>query len=500
MAAPTALRSAAPVRTGPARPARTAWYALTRPAEPARYAYLAPAVATVLLLALPVPPGNVSTSGKVTPADAASALLVLACAVRLLRDRRRPLRPAAALVLGAPLLGLAAAAVATPDPGAGATGFVRYTQVFVLVPAAVALLPRDRRDVAVVMGSVVLLALVQGGVGVWQYATGNGASYQGQDVRAVGTFGPSDIMGMATVVAYGMLVAAAYALAPGRRAVRIAAGVCAVLLLVPLTVSFSRGTWIATALALGAVVVLAGRRQAVKVLATAAACGVLLVGGAGVGSQMITERLTSITQVTDAPDPSVTDRYTLWSAAVAMWREHPALGVGLKRFPAERDSHASLALDSGSDTDGAGQSFTREPLLSPHNMYLLALSEQGLTGCLLLCGSWAALLAAGTARLVRTRRAARKDPGPRPGGDGPTARAAAGARAAPGAHVPDAGPDVSGPDTARAAVAPGLAAVGLLLWSCVDFLYADIGGPVTPLTAVVLGLAAWWALDPSDGR
>ncbi|WP_051951151.1 O-antigen ligase family protein [Actinacidiphila yeochonensis] len=467
-------------------------------------------MATVLLLALPVPPGNVSSSGKVTPADAASAVLVLACAVRLLRDRRRPLRPAAALLLGAPLVAFAASAVVTPDPGAGATGFVRYAQVFVLVPAAVVLLLRDRRDFAVLAGAVVALALVQGGVGVWQYATGGGASYQGQDVRAVGTFGPSDIMGMATVVAYGLLVAAGYALAPGRRGVRIGAGACAAVLLVPLTVSFSRGTWIATAVALGAVTVLAGRRQAVRVLGTAAACAVLLVGGAGVGSQMITERLTSITQVTDAPDPSVTDRYTLWSAAVSMWREHPVLGVGLKRFPAERDSHASLALDSGSDTDGAGQGFTREPLLSPHNMYLLALSEQGLTGCLLLGGSWAALLAAGTARLLRTRRTA--------AGTARllrTRRTAAADRSRPTAPLPGTGtgggtaassgstaprPGGTAVPLPAGSVGPGLAAVGLLLWTCVDFLYADIGGPVTPLTAVVLGLAAWWALEPSDGR
>jgi hypothetical protein len=90
-------------------------------------------------------------------------------------------------------------------------------------------------------------------------------------------------------------------------------------------------------------------------------------------------------------------------------------------------------------------------------MYLLALSEQGLLGCALLTGSWAALLAVGTQRLRRARRGV------------------------------------------KGAVAPGLAAVGLLLWSCVDFLYADIGGPSTVLTAVLLGLTAWWSLNSVDG-
>jgi O-antigen ligase len=440
-----------------------------------RYAWLAPlvpAVATVLLLALPVSDGDVSASGKVTPADVASAVLVATCAVRLLRARRRVLAPAAAVVLGAPLAGFAVAAVTSLDPGAGLTGFLRYAQVFVLVPASVALLLRDRRDFAVVAGSIVALALAQGAVGVWQYATGTGASYAGQDIRAVGTFGPADVMDMATVVAYGLVVAAAYALAPGPRRLRLGALGCAVALVVPLAVSFSRGTWIATALACTVVIALAGLRQAVRVAAVLGACAVLLVGGLGVGSQAIGARLSSITQVTAAPDPSVTDRYTLWAAALSMWREHPVTGVGLKRFPDERDGHASLALSSGSDTAGAGQSFRREPLLSPHNMYLLALSEQGLVGCAPLTASWAALLAAGLVRVAGRRRRAR--PAVRPGRPW------------------------RAPATPRGPAACGLAAVGLLVWQCVDFLYADIGGPTTVLTATLLGLAAWWALAPAN--
>ncbi|MBM9505784.1 O-antigen ligase family protein [Streptomyces sp. KK5PA1] len=433
----------------------------------ARLLPLLPALATIALLAVPVAPGDVSASGKVTPADAASAVLVVTCALRLLRQRRRVLSPAAAALLGAPLLGFAAAAVTDVDPVLGAAGFLRYAQVFVLVPAAIVLTVRDRRDADVLATAVVGLALVQGTVGTWQYATGTGASYMGRDVRAVGTFGPSDIMGMATVVAYGLVIAVCYALVPGRaRWVRPAALACAVALVVPLAVSFSRGTWIATAVAIAAVVPLAGRRRAVRILAAAAACAVLLTGGLGVGSRLLSDRLTSITQVTDAPDHSVTDRYALWSAAVAVWREHPALGVGLKRFPAERDTHASLALSAASDTAGAGQSFVREPLLSPHNMYLLALSEQGLLGCTLLTGCWLGLLTLSVARLARAR-------------GGPPAVRGLGADRRNGV---------------------GLAAVGLLVWTCVDFLYADIGGPVTVLTSTVLGLAAWWALDPHDGR
>ncbi|MEU7281926.1 O-antigen ligase family protein [Streptomyces sp. NPDC045431] len=409
------------------------------------WAPLVPLPAVVALLV--VPPG--AREGG-TLADLASAVLVVFCLVRVVRARARPLDRVAAVVLGLPVVGVCAAAVTAHDPAGALPGVVRYLQVFVLVPAAVVLLVRDRRDFALVGWAMVGLALVEGAVGVVQYATGTGASYQGEDVRAVGTFGPADVMGMATVVAYGLVVALGIALgAPDRRA-RVAAGVCCGLLVVPLAVSFSRGAWIATVLACGLQLALAGVRRAVRIGLAAAALGVVLVAGFGVGSRMLEERVASVSQVAAAPDQSVTDRYALWAAAASMWRDEPVTGVGLKGFPQYRDGHASLALSSGSDTAGAGQGFIRQPLLSPHNMYLLVLAEQGLLGVVTVVGSWLALLVCALRR------------------------SAAPAGAADCRSV----------------------AVGLLVWQLVDFAYADIGGPSTVLTAVALGLAARWALRP----
>src|SRR5207247_1898697 len=133
----------------------------------------------------------------------------------------------------------------------------------------------------------------------------------------------------------------------GARRQRVVAAGCALALLVPLALSFSRGAWIATAVTCGVQLLLAGVRRALKVFAAAAAAAVVLVGGFGVGGSALQERLTSIGQVAGAPDQSVVDRYTMWAASVDMWREHPLTGVGLKAFPAYRDSHASLALSSG---------------------------------------------------------------------------------------------------------------------------------------------------------
>ncbi|MFE4700401.1 O-antigen ligase family protein [Streptomyces sp. NPDC056738] len=425
-----------------------------------------PVVAVIALLGLPIAP---SGEGGANIADAMSGLVVLCCAVRLVRTRRRPLSATAALVLGLPVVGISVAAAGATDPGAGITGLTRYLQIFVLVPAAVLLLVRDRRDFRLLAWSFVALALWQGAVGVRQYVTGTGASYQGEDVRAVGTFGPTDVMGMATVVAFGLVCAVALALGAGEERRRAVAVVCALALLPPLALSFSRGAWIATAVACGAQLVLAGVRRAVRTVAVLAAAGVILVGGLGFGSAMLQERVASITQVTDAPDQSVTDRYTMWAAATDMWREHPLTGVGLKGFPEYRDGHASLALSSGSDIAGAGAAFHKQALLSPHNMYLLVLSEQGLLGLLALAGGWLVLLVGALRGLVRVRRAAR---------DGTESGLASGRRP-------------PGTDCA-------LVACGLLVWQLIDFVYADIGGPSTVLTGVVFGVIGWWALmDPS---
>ncbi len=431
-----------------------------------RWAPMGPTVATVLVLCAPAQTSDVTTSGNVTVPDAASMVLVVWCLVRLLRGRGGRLTPTAAVVLGAPAVAFAVTTAASADPSASLPGFVRYLQIFVVVPAAVLLMMRDTKDFRLLCGALVLLALVQGSVGVVQNLTGTGASYMGQNIRAVGTFGALDIMGMSTVVSYGLVAAFALCLAApaeSPKLLRIGALCCAAALLVPLVLSYSRGAWIATVAACTVVLLLAALRKALVAFAALTAVMVVLVGGFGVGSTMVEERLSSIADVNSAPDRSVTDRYSLWSAATSIWQDDPATGVGPKNFPAYRDGHAPVGLSSGSDTAGAGTQFQREPLLSPHNMYLLVLSEQGLIGVMAFVGGGTALTVCGLRRLHSARRASRS----------------AGAADAPGTSD------------------CGLVAVGLIVWQTVDFLYADIGGPSTVLTALVLGAVAWWALAPT---
>ncbi|MFJ5925223.1 O-antigen ligase family protein [Kitasatospora sp. NPDC092948] len=408
------------------------------------------AAATVLLVCFPTGEKDVTAAVHVTPADLASLALVALTAVELLRGRLRRLDAAAATLFGAVVLAAAVATVHSVDPSASLTGFVRLVQIFVLVPAAVLLAVRDRYDQRLVLGSFVLAALIEGAVGALQYLTRTGASYTGQPIRAVGTFGALDIMAMSGVVSFGLLAALALGLAErrpgGSRPLRRAMWASAAFLAFPLAVSFSRGSWIATAVAATVLLLRADARLAVRGVLVGGAAAVVLVGGLGLGASGVTERLSSIGSVSAAPDQSVSDRYDLWATAGRIWQDHPVAGAGPKAFQQLRDSHAPLRLSSGSDAADSTIGFQREPLLSPHNMYFLVLSEQGLLGVLAYLALFLTLL------LGCLRRAA----------------------------------------------GPGLAALALLCWVLWDFLYADIGGTTTVLTSVVLGLAARTALPGPD--
>ncbi|MEW1911986.1 O-antigen ligase family protein [Kitasatospora sp. NPDC085895] len=432
-------------------PARTAplpqwWRRLPAAPRPAAAA----AAATVLLVCVPTGEKDVTAAVHVTPADLASLLLVALTAADLLRGRAR-LERTVCLLFGAVVCAAAAATLASIDPQASTTGFVRLVQIFVLVPAAVACALRTRRDRRLVLGAFVAAALVEGAVGAQQYLTRTGASYAGQPVRAVGTFGALDIMAMSTVVSFGLLAALALALGErgpgGRPVLRRVLYAAAALLTFPLAVSFSRGSWIACAAAVAVLMLRADARLALRCAVIGAAAAVVLIGGLGLGASGVAERLGSIGSVQAAPDQSVSDRYDLWATAGRIWQDHPTTGAGPKAFQQLRDGHAPLRLSSGSDAEDATIGFQREPLLSPHNMYFLVLSEQGLLGITAYAALFLALLT------------------------GCLRRAGGGA----------------------------LAALALLVWILVDFLYADIGGTTTVLTSVVLGLAARAAFPgPAD--
>jgi O-antigen ligase len=412
--------------------------------------------ATVLLVCLPAGVQDIDASGHVTVVDLAAGVVVLVVAVRVVAgDRistRRGWLPFAAAV-GA----FALATVTAADAGESLRGFVRYTELFVLIPVAVAMAVRDRRDVLLVAGAVVVTTVFEGALGVWQYTTRTGASYGGEFVRAVGTFGSGQVLALGALVGYGLLVTLALGLAL-RGAARIALLGTAALLALPLTLSLSRGAWIATAVAVLLMLVVFDWRIAAAITLAAVVGGLAMSAAPGsgtAGSDTFGQRATSIASAGSEPDRSVQDRYALWQTAVDIWAAHPVTGVGLKDFAAYRDSYAPLSLSAGSDVDDPTSGFRRQALMSAHNQYLMVLAEQGTVGILAFGGLLAALMAGAVRRRQPISDAGRR-PLPR-----------------------DAGRLLD-------LVAPAIMGSAL-----VSFLYSDVGaGPTGALVAVLIGLVA----------
>jgi O-antigen ligase len=413
---------------------------------------------SVLLVCLPSQISDVSASGHITAADVAAAGVIAAVVVRMVAGDRVA-TPWGLVPFAAAIASLALATVTAVDAASSVRGFIRYAELFVLIPVAVAMTLRNRRDVLLVAGSLVATTVLEAAVGGWQYLTKTGASYGGQYIRAVGTFGADQVLALGAVLGYGILVTLALGLAMRGRARGVLVGL-AVLLGVPLMMTLSRGAWIATAAAVGVLILVASwRLTAVLAAAAALFTVVILVGGAS-GAQPATagndgqldQRLTSIVSSGSAPDRSVQDRYALWSTAVAMWQDHPVLGVGLKDFPRYRDSYAPMSLSAGSDVADQGAGFRREPLLSAHNQYLMILAEQGAVGFLAFGGLFGTLT---VGSVLRRRRPAR----------------------------PNADADA---DRFLDLVAPAV-----MVWTLIDFSYGDIGaGPTGVVLAVLLGLVA----------
>ncbi|WP_018654384.1 O-antigen ligase family protein [Actinomadura flavalba] len=420
----------------PAPPLRRLWAAIVR-----RPSWLV--AATVVSVAVPAgrPGGGIS----VTAADVASAVMVLF--VTFVAVSRRRALPARALPAFAPLVvALGVTTLASQDVEASLPGFVRTAQIFVLVPLAVVLAVQDRRDVGIIGGAVLATALGEGVFGLWQALTLNGASYGGRDVRAVGTFGSLDIMALATLSSFGIVLAVAFTTVVRGR-FRLVLLLAVVVQLAALGAALSRGSFLALVIAVTVMLALYDRLVLLRVAVCVAALAIIVMGGFGLGSETVGARLTSIADSVGTPDQSVSDRYSLWGTATAIWREHPVTGVGVKNFSQYRDTYAPLQLSSGSETADARNGYVRQPLLSPHNQYLLILSEQGLLGL----AAFVTLLLALVRGLWRHRS---RD-------------------------------DAAWP-----------LAVGFLCWLLVNFLYADMGGPTSVLTSILLGLAATRALSP----
>ncbi len=255
----------------------------------------------------------------------------------------------------------------------------------------------QRALIGVVLGTGALAALQ----GIYQFLFQVGPEsfvLFGRFMRAFGTFEQPNpfggYLGLTLPLALGILAAAILPSMPraNRWWVLWAAG-CGGLMLAALVMTWSRGAWLGLAAAVGVMILtMVARRGRAALWATVLAVVVsygLLAGGVARIPPSIVERFSDLVPfagVTDVRGVEVTDanfavveRMAHWQAALAMWTDHPWLGVGIGNYEV---AYGEYALPLWSD-----------PLGHAHNYYLNIAAESGVLGLAAYLLLWGTALA-----------------------------------------------------------------------------------------------------------
>jgi O-antigen ligase len=402
----------------------------------------------ILLLAIADP--GTSSGSSIAVSDVAVAIAGLLALLAVLRfDQLGVVRSVPALgFLAIGTMSVVAAVLATNFP-TNVIGGIRLVELFFVAPLAVMVSLRTRTDAYILLGSLVALGVGEGVLGLVQFATGTGAGIGAENIRAVGTFGAYNIGALAQITALGFVVCLAVTVVQDGALRAWAAAAAAVLLLANIA-ALSRGAWVALAFA-ALVVVSRGRPARLLTAVTGALVAAALILPPLVNSgSAIGQRLGSFLSSDASPDQALIDRQSLWAAALDMSLDNPVTGVGVRAFPDFRDAYADFSLLGSSDIS-LGSSFEQVALESPHSLYLLIASEQGLLALLVFVSVLAILLGRGLVRTARPRS------------------------------------DLS--------TTVALAGVGLLSYELISMITGDLGGPASILTGIALGVAGWGAAD-----
>ena len=296
---------------------------------------------------------------------------------------------------------VAFSATLAPNLGLGLKEGLKGLELMVAFAVA-ASVARTRRDLAIVVGALVVAAVAEAALGWYQFIGHVGPTgflLSEGVLRAYGSFGQPNpyagYIGLSIPLLFGLLLAKALPEKGGW----LLAGALA-LLVGALVMSFSRGAWLAFA-GMAAVVLAAHRPRWAPAMVGIGIVGVavLAIGAFDALPSVISGRLASLTQVfsivdirRDVPTDqnwAVFERMVNWQAAWDMFQANPWLGVGLGNFGVFFEQ---FALPPWRNYTGHA-----------HNYYLNLLAEGGAIGLALyaiMMASWLALLAS----VIRRRR------------------------------------------------------------------------------------------------
>jgi O-antigen ligase len=376
-AAPTSRHAAAPA-----------------PGAAQAFALLAERVAFVLLIAtLPFAP---AAQGSTYPWSLlglrllVASTLALAVLGGLARGWRAPPAPLS-LALGAYLLLVVLSTLASPYT----YGSWRETQLlttYALGFLLAAHLVTGPRRTAVFVTAALLSAAMLAGYGLLQ-ATGLSLT-PGMSTRVSSTYyNPNHYAGYLDLTTP---LALAFALWARTWWLRAIAALLSVALLLNVALSFSRGAWVALALAVAGLLLLwawqgtrsprpLGRTLALLTLALVALVG---AWGVSVTAPDLTARLLTRAQRLhhDLTQPDTFDRVVLLRAGAQVVRDAPLLGVGPGNFVDAITAHRPAQVDDRAD------SMMHRFVNYAHNDYLQVATETGLPSLLLFMAFWALVL------------------------------------------------------------------------------------------------------------
>jgi O-antigen ligase len=261
-----------------------------------------------------------------------------------------------------------------PQASASTGALQRYAPNLLLIPIGYAAV-RTRRDLALVVGAIILGAMVAAAFAV---GTPPNPAIVEESARATGTIG--DPNELAAVLLVGLALGVGFSLGRGRvPLMRLAAAAAVPLCLAGIFLSLSRGGLVALGAMMLAGTFFAGRwRMAITImLATIAAGGFIYF--TQLAPLPARERVSSA--------KGGTGRTDLWTVAWRMVQAHPLNGVGVGNFP---NTSAEYTLRPGT-IQRADLIFNERPYVT-HNTYLQIMAEMGVPGLLLFLGIIAASL------------------------------------------------------------------------------------------------------------
>ena len=289
--------------------------------------------------------------------------------------------------------------VGAPAPDEGLKEILKWAEIILVVVIVASECARGRATWLV--AAVLAAGAAQAALGYWQYdLRGIGPTHFqiGAHYRAYGTFEQPNpfggFLGLLWPLAAGLALAAtARAWHTRRPRAWLLAGVtggAALLMLVGLYTSLSRGAWLGAAAAAVAVAGAVPRRRLLGV-GLVVGGGLLFLGllRAGLVPASITTRLADVGDifaVSDVRGATITvdnfailERLAHWQAAASMARDHPWLGVGLGNYGAAYPLYSLLNWPNA--------------LGHAHNIYLNTLAETGVLGLAAYLILWLSIIA-----------------------------------------------------------------------------------------------------------